>query len=58
MFSFIQRGILMLMTNIVAQDDRELRKNFLIHLLKYHENEVQDNILYEISKEHQGVDIS
>jgi hypothetical protein len=30
--------------NIVARDDRELRMNFLIHLLKYHENEAKDNI--------------
>jgi hypothetical protein len=34
----------MLITNIILQEARELRKNFLMHLLKYHKNEARDNI--------------
>jgi hypothetical protein len=32
------------MINIVVQGAVELRKNFLLHLLKYHKNEAEDNI--------------
>jgi hypothetical protein len=34
----------MLITSIVKQDGYELRKNFLIHVLKCHENEAEENI--------------
>jgi hypothetical protein len=34
----------MLMTNIVVQDGRELRKHLLMHLFKYHENGAEYNI--------------
>ena len=33
------------------QDGYELRKKFLIHVLKYHANEVEDNIL-EITRKY------
>jgi hypothetical protein len=35
----------MLMINIVVQRAVELWKNFFLHLLKYHKNEAEDNIL-------------
>jgi hypothetical protein len=32
------------MINIIVQGAVELRKNFLLHLLKYQKNEAEDNI--------------
>jgi hypothetical protein len=34
------------MTSIVVQNVAELRKNFLVRLLKYDKNEAEENILY------------
>jgi hypothetical protein len=34
----------MLIINIIVHGVGELRKNFLLHLLKYHKNEAKDNI--------------
>jgi hypothetical protein len=36
------------MINIVVQGAVELRKNFLLHLLKFNKNEAQDNIPYVV----------
>jgi hypothetical protein len=36
----------MLMISIVVQNIMDLRKNFLVRLLKYHQNEALENIPY------------
>jgi hypothetical protein len=40
--------------------DYKPQKNFLVHLLKYHENEAEGNISNIVWKyrEHRGIDIS